>query len=473
MFVAPLLQGTDQRMNVVLISTYELGHQPFGLASPAAWLKAEGAQVTCFDLAVQGLDLAAIAQADLIAFYAPMHTATRLAVSFLTRIRQLNPTAHLCCFGLYAPVNEVYLRKLGVQTILGGEFETGLVALVQRLRAKDFGAQREPVIALTKQAFRTPDRTGLPPLTKYAFLSLGAEQTHTAGYTEASRGCKHLCRHCPIVPVYQGHFRIVPRDVVLADIRNQVAAGARHITFGDPDFFNGPGHAIPLVQALHAEFPALTYDVTIKVEHLLKHAEHLPILRETGCLFVTSAVEAVDDAILKLLDKGHTRADFVQAATLCRDSGLSFNPTFVAFNPWLSLAGYLDLLNLIAELDLVEQVAPIQHAIRLLIPAKSRLLELPEVQALVEPFDEAALVYPWSHPDPRVDALQQAVFQLVQQAETEGASRHAIFTKVWELAVSAYAIAEKQPAPTLASPSPLLATDTLRFTPRLSEPWYC
>ncbi|MFN8486047.1 MAG: CUAEP/CCAEP-tail radical SAM protein [Caldilineaceae bacterium] len=461
-------------MNVVLISTYELGRQPFGLASPAAWLKAEGVHVACFDLAVQGLDAEAIAQADLVAFYVPMHTATRLAVSFIARIRRINPKAHLCCFGLYAPVNEAYLRKLGVQTILGGEFEAGMVALVRRLRAtKEFEAQREPVITVAKQHFLTPDRTGLPPLTKYAFLSLGDEQTHIAGYTEASRGCKHLCRHCPIVPVYQGRFRIVPREVVLADIRNQVAAGARHITFGDPDFFNGPGHAIPLVQALHAEFPDLTYDVTIKVEHLLKQAKHVPVLRETGCLFVTSAVEAVDDAILHILDKGHTRADFVQAAMLCREIGLPLNPTFVAFNPWISLAGYLDLLNLIAELDLVEQVAPIQYAIRLLIPAGSRLLELPEVQTLVGPFDEAALVYPWSHPDLRVDVLQQAVFQLVQQAEAESASRRVIFAKVWELAANAYAVAESQPAPDLALPPTLLAQDALRFTPRLSEPWYC
>ena len=221
---------TDNPMNIVLISTYELGHQPFGLASPAAWLKAEGANVACFDLAVQGLDTQAVIAADLVAFYIPMHIATRIATSLLARIQALNPAAHLCCFGLYASVNEPYLRKLGVDTILGGEFETGLVALVQRLRAKELGDQREPVISLAKQDFLTPDRSGLPPLAKYAFLDLGDGRQRVAGYTEASRGCKHLCRHCPIVPVYNGRFRIVPQAVVLADIRNQVAAGARHIS---------------------------------------------------------------------------------------------------------------------------------------------------------------------------------------------------------------------------------------------------
>src|SRR5207245_3752234 len=40
-------------MQVLLISTYELGRRPFGLASPAAWLQKSGASVTCLDLSVQ------------------------------------------------------------------------------------------------------------------------------------------------------------------------------------------------------------------------------------------------------------------------------------------------------------------------------------------------------------------------------------------------------------------------------------
>ena len=113
----------------------------------------------------------------------------------------------------------------------------------------------------------------VPPLSDYAKLHVGPEDLRTTGYTEASRGCKHLCRHCPIVPVYNGAFRIIQQDVVLSDIRQQIAAGASHITFGDPDFFNAPTHAVKLVKALQAEFP----DLTIKVEHLLKYSQHLPI----------------------------------------------------------------------------------------------------------------------------------------------------------------------------------------------------
>ncbi len=457
-------------MHVVLISTYELGRQPFGLASPAAWLRQAGARVTCLDLAVERLNEEAIRAADLVAFYLPMHTATRIATRVVERVKTLNPDAHLCFYGLYASMNEGFLRRLGARIILGGEYEAGLVSLVERLSAGPATAarvsQQEPVVSLAKQQFLVPDRRGLIPLSNYARLNLGDGQTRTVGYTEASRGCKHLCRHCPVVPVYQGMFRIVQRDVVLEDIRQQVAAGAEHITFGDPDFFNGIGHALALVRSLHQAHPRLTYDVTIKIEHLLKHAKNLPVLRETGCLFVTSAVESIDDRVLAILEKGHTRDDFIQVVRLCRQAGLILHPTFVAFTPWISVEGYQDLLSLLAELDLIDQVAPIQLAIRLLIPAGSRLLELPEVRDMVGPFGDGALVYPWQHKDPRVDQLQADVQALVQAATARQEDRREIFSHVWMLAEQA-PVDSSRPLPH-ATRGPRRAP-----IPYLTEPWYC
>ena len=118
-------------MRVLLISTYELGRQPFGLASPAAWLRNAGAEVACLDLARQPLDEEALRTADGVAFYLPMHTATRLAIPVIQRTREINPAAHLCAYGLYAPVNAELLRKLGVRTLAGGEFEEALLTLVR------------------------------------------------------------------------------------------------------------------------------------------------------------------------------------------------------------------------------------------------------------------------------------------------------------------------------------------------------
>jgi len=451
-------------MNVVLISTYELGHQPFGLTSAAAWLKREGAEVTCQDAAVQHLDKAQLAEADLIGYYVPMHTATRIAAQFIPTIKAHNPRAHVVCFGLYAPMNAPYLRKLGAHTILGGEFEEGLVALYRHLTvdSNDVRPQVEPIISLARQEFILPDRHTLPHLSKYAYLIRTDDQClKVGGYTEASRGCKHHCRHCPVVPVYNGQFRLVQSEIVIEDIEQQVNSGAGHITFGDPDFFNRPGHVIPIVEKVHQLWPHLTYDVTIKIEHLLKHQRWLPLLRDTGCLFVTSAVESIDDRVLEIFDKRHTREDFLKAVALFKESGLVLQPTFVAFNPWTTLSGYLDLLQTIAQLDLVENVAPIQWGVRLLIPAGSLLLDRAEARSAVGEFDEAALAYRWAHPDPRVDRLCEAALAIIKDGQDKEQSRSEVFNRVWQAACEA------------AGEERVLPTYSGQPVPRLSENWFC
>ena len=447
-------------MRVLLISTYELGRQPFGLASPAAWLRNAGADVTCLDLSRQSFELQGAAP-DLVAFHLPMHTATRLAAPELDRVRQAYPDAQICCYGLYAPLNAAWLRSRGVQHVLGAEFEPALVALAAEIAA---GRTPPPAPAsreLPRPAFVAPDRSGLPPLSRYASLQVGGER-RTTGYTEASRGCKHTCRHCPVVPVYAGRFRVVPVDVVVDDVRGQVRAGARHITFGDPDFFNGPGHAMRVVEQVARACPGLTYDVTIKIEHLLRHRRLLPRLRATGCVLVTSAVETFDDEVLRLLDKGHTRADVQAALEACESAGLTLAPTLIPFTPWTTLDGYLDLLAEIDRLGLVDMVAPVQLTLRLLVPEGSLLLARPELRRHLGAFDAARLVYPWRHPEPRVDRCCEAVGKLV--GRRLNASRRAVFAAVWRLA-------HEQAARPIAARAALPPRRT--DVPYLNEPWYC
>jgi hypothetical protein len=313
-------------------------------------------------------------------------------------------------------------------------------------------------------SFITPDRTGLPSLARYATLQMPDGTRRTAGYTEASRGCKHLCRHCPIVPIYNGRFRIVAPDVVLDDIRAQVRAGAAHITFGDPDFLNGPTHALRIVEALSREHPSLTYDAVIKIEHILKHRDAMRRLRETGCLFVTSAVESLDDDVLVRLAKGHSRADFFDAVAFMREIDLPLAPTFVAFTPWTTIEGYLDLLETLSALDLVSHVPPIQLAIRLLLPEGSPLLADGTIRPLLTGFDARQLMHTWRHPDPRVDDLQRAVMSLVGRRMT--AARGDVFAAVHRLARTAAG----EPETCVESTAPHRARATI---PYLNEPWYC
>ena len=434
-----------------------MGRQPFGLASPAAWLRGDGHEVTQADLSCSPMPQPAVESAGLIAFFLPMHTATKLFLRLVDRVRNVNPHAHLAAYGLYAPLNERLLRGAGVHTILGGEFEPALRELARTLSG-NAPAPVFPRIAIDRQQFLVPDRTGLPPLGAYAQLVV-ADGTRRVGYTEASRGCKHLCRHCPVVPVYQGLFRIVQAEVVIEDIRRQVAAGAEHITFGDPDFFNGPGHAIPIVEALHRQWPWLTYDVTIKVEHLLKHRDLLPILRDTRCAFVTTAVESFDDEILVRLAKGHKYADFVEALALTRAIDLPLAPTFIPFTPWTTRESYRRFLRTLLDLGLATQIAPIQLAIRLLIPEGSLLLELGEVRARIGLFDAKALSYPWRNVDPALDALCVSIQQLIKREEKHRSPRAEMFRQIWNLA-------ETGDFPDV----PLPARATI---PYLTEPWYC
>lgn len=436
-------------MRIVLVSTYELGHQPFGLASPKAWLVRAGHEVTSVDLAKTPLSENLIRASDAVAFSLPMHTAARLAIPVIERVKRVNPSARIACYGLYAPLNSDLLRSIGAEAILGGEFEQALVQWA--------AGENVPETSLDKLAFVKPDR--IDACGSYAMLRVGNDSKVVA-YTEASRGCKHLCRHCPVVPVYQGHFRVVQRDVVLDDIRQQIARGAGHVTFGDPDFFNGPTHAMRIVEMLHAEYPQITYDATIKIEHLLKHRDLLGPLRDTGCLFVTTAVESFDDAVLAKLQKNHTRRDFFEAVSLARQAGLALQPTFLAFTPWTTLDSFRDLLRVLKDLDLVESVPSVQLALRLLITWNSRLLELDEIRSVTGPFNRKLLVYPWTHSDPQVDALGARIFRLVDQLQKQGLGRTEIFAAIWREAGD-------EPLPENFQLMPRAVI------PYLDEPWYC
>src|SRR5437016_11176606 len=238
-----------------------------------------------------------------------MHTALRLGVTVARRVRAANPACHIAFYGLYATLNASHLLAGIADSVMSGEIEAALVDLVRKLeRESGATAPAQPLRVLAKLEFPAPSRSNPPSLKQYARLEREG-RFELVGYVEASRGCKHLCRHCPIPPVYGGRFFVVPVETVQADIRQLVSAGARHITFGDPDFLNGPRHALTVARALHAEFPHVTFDITAKVEHLLARRGDLPELAALGCLFIVSAVESLSDTVLAHLDQGHSAAD--------------------------------------------------------------------------------------------------------------------------------------------------------------------
>ena len=447
---------------ILLVSCYELGHQPLGLAWPMAFLERAGYAPRALDLALEPLHETAVRGARVAAIMAPMHTALRLGVPAAQRIRRLNPGCRIVFCGLYALLCAEFLLNGVADGVMGGEFEGELVALAQRLEAGQ-ELQRGGA-ALQRLAFPLPSRASLPPLARYVRLARH-DRLVPAGYVEASRGCLHTCLHCPIPPVYGGRFFAVPRAVVMQDIRGLVAAGAGHITFGDPDFLNGPGHALKLVRELHAAFPDLSYDFTAKIEHVLRHRELFPEFAATGCAFVVSAVEALSDVVLANLEKGHTKADVAGAIAILRHVGIAPRPTFVPFTPWSTLDDYLELLDFLEAHDLVDHVDPVQLTIRLLVPPGSLLLTRPALRAALGELDAAGLSHRWTHPDPRMDALQRDANALVLEAARAEEAPAVTFYRLRELAGRRAG----RPVPTPFQRPP----HDRPMAPRLTEPWFC
>lgn len=459
---------------VLLIACYEMGHPPLAAARPAAFLERAGYRPAVMDLSVEPFDPARVRAARLVAISVPMHTALRLGVRVAERVRAIHPAAHLCFYGLYAALNATHLLGARADSVLAGECEEALVDLVRQLErdaetsptrpaAGAAGAATASRTVLQRLSFPPPPSIGPGRLERYAHLERDG-RLEPAGYVEASRGCKHWCRHCPIPPVYGGRFFVVPVETCMAEIRQQVAAGARHITFGDPDFLNGPRHALAVARALHAEFPGVTFDFTAKVEHLLRRRALLPELAALGGLFVVTAAESLDDRVLGYLGKGHTRAEFLDVLAATRAAGLTLRPTWIPFTPWTSLDDYRGWLDFIEEQTLIDAVDPVQYAVRLLVPPGSLLLEHPAMRPHLGALVADQFSYRWTHPDPRMDRLHAEVTAAVAAAAQQREDAAAIFQRVRALAAAAAGLT--------ARPAPALAADRVR-APRLTEPWFC
>jgi radical SAM superfamily enzyme YgiQ (UPF0313 family) len=419
---------------ILVVSCYELGRQPVSVARALAALEQAGFETAVQDVAVDKLSTDLVRRADMVAISTPMHTALQLGVRVASRVRQENPSARIALFGVYAALNAEHLRERHCDVVVGDS--TGDLVAVAR------GAQ--PSMELPRKNDATvPSRSALPVLDRYARLEVCGE-TRIAGSVAASEGCKHLCRHCPIVPVYRGKFVATPIEAVMADVAQQVSAGAQHITFNDPDFLNGPTHALRVARELARRHPEITFDATIKIEHLLQQRGLLRELVKCGLLFVTSAVESLNDEVLLRLDKGHTAADVPVALQAVREAGAEPRPTFLPYTPWSRLEDVPALFEFAEEQGL--DVDPVQFTLRLLLPPRS--LSIDESAPWLRAFDEKAFTWTWEHPDPRVDEL----WRRSSNAAAAGAS----VDDLRELA----GLARRVPRARMKAP-------------RLTEPWFC
>ena len=442
-------------VKVLLASTYELGHQPLHVASPAAALLAAGHEVRTVDLSLDRLTRLDLAWSDGLAVSVPMHTAMRLAVQAGRTVRLLFPDLPICAYGLYAHFGPQGKESPFSQTI-SGEYESALLAWAESLDGGQPPPSSSQPVELGKTVFRTPVRYGLPDLERYAHLQVG-DQLRKVGYVEASHGCRHRCRHCPIPAVYDGRIRVVDEGTVLRDIDRLVDIGAGHVTFGDADFLNAPAHSMRIVRAMHTRHPDLTFDITTKVELIVRHASLWSELAGSGLLFVVSAFETTSNEILDLLDKGHTRADEEAAVAILRAEHTEIRPTWLPFTPWTSLGDLRDMVRFLEEHDLAGNVDPVQFTIRLLIPKGSLLLEVPDLIPYLDRYDDEMLGWQWHSADPQVDALWGRLVALHESGLAAALNAEELYARlageILDLPGYSVALAEGRP--------------------RLTEPWFC
>jgi radical SAM superfamily enzyme YgiQ (UPF0313 family) len=436
---------------ILLLSTYELGRPPASTARMAAHLAAAGLEARAVDLSRRELDAALLDAASLVVVATPMHTALRLGLELLPRLRD----KAVCFAGHYAALHAGHLRELGVDAVLGGELEADLLELARAVeagepldRTESVSLRRLPVVAPTRAAIDLAD---------YAHYVDADDQHHLAGYVEATRGCLDRCRHCPIPPVYGGRFVAVDRAEVLAAIAHQVDAGAEHISFGDPDFLNGPTHSLRVCRELHRRWPALTFDFTAQVSHILDRRDAVAELVELGATFAVTAVESLSDRVLEAIAKRHRRADVDELLDWADGAGLALRPTLLPFTPWTELADLVELTDWISARRLEHAVDPVQFSVRLLVPPRSLLLEAhPETFG---PFEPALLGHRWTSPlDPLARRIA-AIAEAAAEARSDDVATHAAIRS------AVRSTAELPEPPGLHAPPPRV--------PRVSEPWFC
>jgi len=448
-------------MHVLLVSTYELGHQPLALAAPAAALEHAGHRVRCTDVSVDTFDPADVDWADRVAFSVPMHTALRIALPLAASVRDRRPGLPLCFYGLYAGLSgDVAVASPG-DAVIAGEYVPGLVAWAG---GGDPGRPVQLGRARGRAGVPPPARHLLPPLERYTRLASGDAEL-LVGSVLTTTGCSHRCRHCPVPVVYDGRVRPVDQDSVMADVDQLVAAGARHITFSDPDFLNMPHHAQRIIRELHRRHSDLSFDCTVKVEHILRYPGIWAEWSSSGCSFVVSAFESVDDAVLALLDKGHTAADASAAVSILRRHGIEIRPSWLPFTPLTTTENLVSMLDFVIAHDLVKNVDPVQYTIRLLLPKGSLLLERPEMRSYIGSYDPVRLGWSWTHPTPELDELASELSALVERRVGQDPAR--TFDEIEEMVVALDGRPRSRPRPGEVSCGPAGARA------RLTEPWFC
>ena len=428
-------------MKILLTSFYDLGKQPKIIAEIVDRYNSAEIDFDFFDFSVedQNIDLE---NYDVLGIYAPMHTATILSIEYIKD--KILPNK-MFTFGLYGSVLEDFNSSIRYIK----DIESDELALFLEINDDHQFSLKNNI----------PNRQIFPDISNYAHLVDGSNNL-IAGSVETTYGCKHSCTHCPVPISFNGTFKTYSLEKIISDVENQVNQGAKHISFNDPDFFNGPIHALKILESLNEKFPSITYDSTIKVEHILKYKKYFKELSSLNMVFVISAFETTNDLVLSILEKNHTSNDLNNSIEISQDFGIDIRPTWMPFSPWTELNDLSNIVNLIEKYKLRETVDPIQLTIKLLIPKHSLIIKKPEINKYLGNYEKNSLSFKWEYENNDVEKLQSSLFDFI--LNNSELNEHKQYLGMVN-------IIEKY------TDTKLLTNSSYDFknVPKLSETWFC
>ena len=428
-------------MKILLTSFYDLGKQPKIIAEIVDRYNSSEIEFDFVDFSVenQNIDLE---NYDVLGIYAPMHTATILSIEYIKD--KILPNK-MFTFGLYGSVLEDFNSSIRYIK----DIESDELALFLEINDDHQFSLKNNI----------PNRQIFPDISNYAHLVDGSNNI-IAGSVETTYGCKHSCTHCPVPISFNGTFKTYSLEKIISDVENQVNQGAKHISFNDPDFFNGPIHALKILESLNKKFPTITYDSTIKVEHIIKYKKYFKELSSLNMVFVISAFETTNDLVLSILEKNHTSNDLNTSIEISQDFGIDVRPTWMPFSPWTELNDLSSIVKLIEKYELRETVDPIQLTIKLLIPKHSLIIKKPEINKYLGNYEKNSLSFKWEYENNDVEKLQSSLFDFIlHNSELDEHKQYLGMVNIIEKFTD----------------TELLKNSTYDFknVPKLSETWFC
>lgn len=404
-------------MKYLVASTFEGGYQPLNAISATTALLDADIEAQLIDIYVEGLALERFSDADLVFICVPLFDSLTAGTQLAKQLKEAKPSQKICFFGQYATINAKSLASKYGDYAIAGEWEKPIVSLAKHLsgeQGQDLrgvidrtrGLSSEIVVPqLIRDGFRLPRRDLAPPLHKYPQPQLEKllGEKKVVGGVEGSRGCHHKCSYCSVYAAYDGKVLLVSDDLVERDVTNLVAQGMTHLTFTDADFFNAKKHGLKIIRTLHSQFPDLTYDFTTRVDHILENKDAIKEMGQLGLAFITTALEFPKQEVLDQVFKEMNVPMIEEALAFLKEAGVKVNPTFITFNPWVSLEDMAELHDFIARNELENIVDPIQFETRLHLYKGLPLFNNDTVKELQ--LEEHEFHFDWQHADSRLDKL--------------------------------------------------------------------